>query len=52
MEDFDDPLDRLRDMENQLWIIRGLVEKTEREVRHIGIALGIGVVVLAYALLR
>lgn len=55
MDDFDEyygPSDRLSDIESQILIIRGLVEKTEREVRHIGIVLGIGVALLAYLLLR
>lgn len=52
MDDFDEPVANPDDIENQIWIIRGIVEKTEREVRHIGIALGLGWVVLVYMLLK
>jgi hypothetical protein len=39
-DDYQDHADRLEAIETQLLVIRGLAEKAEREIRHIGMVLG------------
>jgi tetrahydromethanopterin S-methyltransferase subunit G len=52
MDDYSDHRERLEAIESQLYVVRGLAEKTEREVRHIGIVVGIASVVIIYLLLK